>query len=121
MGEVKYRMTPLVVPMVHRSMTLPQKARVVDFAVRFDVGGRRELLDPVQRDALAVVAEALVLSASDHVSARRDNDSGVTSPHRVAHDRVARVRRPDGGSRRIRKKREKLVTVALPVCSINIR
>ncbi|MNC78860.1 hypothetical protein D3C75_1311790 [compost metagenome] len=66
----------------------------MDFAVGFDVGGRRQLLDPVERDALAVVTEPLVLGAPDHVSPRRHNDSGVAGAHRVAHDRVARVRRP---------------------------
>ncbi|MNL60402.1 hypothetical protein D3C87_1842070 [compost metagenome] len=66
------------------------------------------------------MAKALVLGAADHLSARRDNDSGVSGPHGVAHDGVAGVGRPLGRARRIREKREKLVTVALAVCSVNI-
>ena len=92
-GEVEYRVTALMMPMVHRSMTPSQKIGVVYFSVILDVGVRRQLLDPVERHALAVVAEALVLRAADDVSARRDNDSSVARPHRVAHDGVAGMRR----------------------------
>ena len=101
-------------------MTLPQEAGVVNFAVSLDVGGRREFFDAVQRHALAVVAEALVLRTADDLSARRDNDAGVAGPHGVAHDGVAGVRRPVGGARRVGKEGEQFIAMILAIRAVDI-
>ena len=101
-------------------MAFFQEASVVDFAIRLDVGRRRQFFDPVQRDTLAVVAEALVLRAADHLSARRDNDSGVARPHRIAHDGVAGMWRPVARARRIGEEGEQFIAVTLAVGAVDI-